>query len=129
MTTDIPNPGQRELRRRLETRLEALEQDIEASMDESEQRAELRGEVHDEVDEALADDAGENVLTAAQRASAEYDTVQRALGRMEAGSYGLCVECGRPIEPERLRADPAVERCIDDQRRFERERHVETPSL
>jgi RNA polymerase-binding transcription factor DksA len=35
------------------------------------------------------------------------------------GSYGFCQECGRPIEPERLRAVPEAVRCIEDQRRFE----------
>ena len=35
------------------------------------------------------------------------------------GRYGVCEECGRPIEPERLAAVPEAVRCIEDQRRFE----------
>jgi len=37
--------------------------------------------------------------------------VERALERLEAGRYGLCERCGRPIPPERLRAVPAATRC------------------
>ena len=44
------------------------------------------------------------------------DEARRALA---AGRYGICVDCGRPIEPERLSAVPEAVRCIDDQRRFE----------
>lgn len=36
-----------------------------------------------------------------------------ALVRIEAGDYGLCTECGEPIDPRRLEFDPTVEWCID----------------
>lgn len=39
--------------------------------------------------------------------------VDAALERIEAGTYGLCRECHEPIEPERLRADPLLEFCLD----------------
>ncbi|HET9457863.1 MAG TPA: TraR/DksA C4-type zinc finger protein, partial [Candidatus Limnocylindrales bacterium] len=32
--------------------------------------------------------------------------VEAALARLEAGSYGTCVRCGRPIASERLEAIP-----------------------
>ena len=35
-----------------------------------------------------------------------------ALERIEKGTYGLCVECGRDIAPERLEAVPAAALCI-----------------
>lgn len=129
MPQAIPRNEQHELRRQLESRRDELEREIEESVNESEQRADLRGQVHDEVDEAVADDLGENALAEAERASEEFDSVERALSRMDAGSYGLCVVCGDAIEPERLRAEPAAERCIDDQRRLERETAARSPSL
>jgi sigma-B regulation protein RsbU (phosphoserine phosphatase) len=39
--------------------------------------------------------------------------VDQALGRMENGTYGLCEECGDPIEPGRLIADPILRFCLD----------------
>jgi sigma-B regulation protein RsbU (phosphoserine phosphatase) len=39
--------------------------------------------------------------------------VDAALGRMEAGSYGICEVCHDPVETERLLADPLTRLCID----------------
>jgi DnaK suppressor protein len=41
------------------------------------------------------------------------DEIATALARMEAGSYGLCKNCGRPIAIERLRAVPWATQCVD----------------
>jgi DnaK suppressor protein len=49
----------------------------------------------------------------------ELSRVDAALKRMERGTYGICIECGQPIERERLEAIPWAERCIRDQERFE----------
>jgi DnaK suppressor protein len=43
--------------------------------------------------------------------------IDAALARIEAGTYGLCEVCGKPIGEERLRAIPWATLCIDDQRR------------
>jgi RNA polymerase-binding protein DksA len=40
--------------------------------------------------------------------------IDGALKRMDAGTYGLCVRCGRPIEKPRLKALPYAELCIKD---------------
>lgn len=39
--------------------------------------------------------------------------IERALERMEDGTYGTCEECGRAIDEERLNALPMTARCID----------------
>jgi DnaK suppressor protein len=63
---------------------------------------------HDrEVDYGLEDDA-ENVLR----------QIDEALERIEAGTYGTCRVCGRPIGEERLEARPWTDLCIDDARRL-----------
>jgi RNA polymerase-binding protein DksA len=46
--------------------------------------------------------------------------VDEALGRIEAGTYGACQNCGEPIAPERLEAIPYARLCIDCKRREER---------
>ncbi|SRR6266516_4578180 len=38
---------------------------------------------------------------------------ERALAKMEAGTYGTCENCGRPISRERLEAIPWATLCID----------------
>ena len=35
-----------------------------------------------------------------------------ALARIEAGTYGVCVVCGKEIEKERLEANPAASTCM-----------------
>ena len=49
----------------------------------------------------------------------EARRIAEARRALASGSYGICAVCGRPIEPERLRAVPEAVRCIEDQRRFE----------
>jgi DnaK suppressor protein len=41
-------------------------------------------------------------------------TIDRALGRIEAGTYGRSVLSGKPIPDERLEADPAAELTIEE---------------
>lgn len=54
-----------------------------------------------ELDETLEENAG-NVLT----------EIDEALERIDAGTYGTCVNCGMPIPPERLEAVPWANLCI-----------------
>ena len=42
--------------------------------------------------------------------------LDRALGRLEAGTYGRSVLSGKPIPDERLEADPAAELTIEEAR-------------
>ena len=40
--------------------------------------------------------------------------IDRALQRIDAGTYGICERCGNPIEKARLKALPYVDLCIKD---------------
>lgn len=40
--------------------------------------------------------------------------IDRALGRMDDGTYGICSRCGKPIEKTRLKALPYADLCIKD---------------
>jgi DnaK suppressor protein len=42
--------------------------------------------------------------------------LDRALGRLDNGSYGKSVQSGQPIPDERLEADPAAELTIEEAR-------------
>jgi len=53
----------------------------------------------------------------AQQTLAQID---RALAKIDDGTYGICERCGKPIGEERLRARPWATLCIDDQRLADR---------
>jgi RNA polymerase-binding transcription factor len=40
--------------------------------------------------------------------------IDRALARMDDGTYGICPRCGKPIEKARLKALPYADLCIKD---------------
>jgi RNA polymerase-binding transcription factor len=40
--------------------------------------------------------------------------IDRALKRIDEGTYGICERCGRPIEKARLKALPYADLCIKD---------------
>jgi DnaK suppressor protein len=40
--------------------------------------------------------------------------IDRALARMDSGTYGICSRCGKPIEKARLKALPYADLCIKD---------------
>lgn len=44
---------------------------------------------------------------------AHLDQVNHALARVEAGTYGECETCGKPIAKARLEALPEATQCID----------------
>jgi RNA polymerase-binding transcription factor DksA len=50
------------------------------------------------------------------------EAIDRALERMDGGTYGLCVPAGRRIAVERLEAIPYAEECVDCKARAERRR-------
>jgi len=55
-------------------------------------------------------------LALRDRNEQQLAAVDAALARLDDGTYGLCVRCGRPIAPERLAALPWAAHCIDCQR-------------
>src|SRR3954465_2260425 len=66
--------------------------------------------------DADREEAGLEVLLGQQ------ERVREALARIDAGSYGKCIECGRELPDERLEARPEAERCVDCQQRVEARR-------
>jgi DnaK suppressor protein len=50
--------------------------------------------------------------------------IDQALGRLETGAAGICVECGKDIPEARLLATPTVQTCIECQERLEKEQGV-----
>jgi DnaK suppressor protein len=48
-----------------------------------------------------------------EREKQHLGQIEGALRRIEAGTFGLCLTCGKPIAPERLEALPWAQDCID----------------
>ncbi len=76
------------------------------------------------VDQHPGDVAGEFTDADNQNALLENSAGQRAqvveaLARLDAGTYGICVDCGQAIPDARLEVRPEAARCIADQEKFE----------
>lgn len=52
-----------------------------------------------------------DVQPAAAGADLGESRLGAAFARIDRGTFGLCVECARPIERKRLDAEPLTERC------------------
>ncbi len=50
-----------------------------------------------------------------QSVESELVELQAALERLDAGKYGSCEICGKPIAEGRLEAMPAARYCVEDQ--------------
>jgi len=92
-------------------------------------QAELRAEVHaaqlarqettavdtsdvsDQKDDALQQQLVGIDSAQEQRDIDELAQVEFALKRLDAGTYGNCMDCNDPIPLERLRVQPAAQRC------------------
>jgi DnaK suppressor protein len=70
----------------------------------------------DEVDagQELAAEADDNAVVSDLRA--RLDAIDRALARIDAGTYGKSVLSGKPIPDERLEVDLAAELTIEEAR-------------
>lgn len=59
-------------------------------------------------------------LALRDRATQHLALVDAALARLDDGSYGTCLRCGKPIAPERLEALPWAAHCIACQAEIDR---------
>ena len=99
---DLPRPGRpdpREARRRLEHERQNRIAQLEALK---------------EGDEPSSDEISDLQRTSIRRVVGEIDA---ALERLEAGTYGICLRCEKPIPAERLEILPYAGRCVGCQQR------------
>jgi len=61
--------------------------------------------------------------TIAEQVEQRLEIINRALRKIEEGTYGLSDVSGEPIPRGRLEAVPEAIRTVEEQQRFERERH------
>ncbi|MDH4143346.1 MAG: TraR/DksA family transcriptional regulator [Gemmatimonadota bacterium] len=60
-------------------------------------------------------------LALRDRATQHLELVDAALVRLDDGSFGACLRCGRPIAPARLDALPWAAHCIECQTAIDRD--------
>lgn len=70
-------------------------------------------------DDAAAETQRQADVTHLNRSASALHEIDSALARLDAGDYGLCVDCDEAIDPRRLQAHPAALRCAHCQGRFE----------
>lgn len=119
------------VRERLTTERERLRYDIfeltqgdraVSPVDALDSAAGLKSEQADDADLMFEAERTQAVASNAQRLLAQ---VEAALQRLDAGTYGMCVQCGKDINPRRLEALPYATLCIDCQSR--NEAHLSRP--
>jgi RNA polymerase-binding transcription factor len=96
-------------RRRVAEQVEALQADFDTIVAASEYTA-----ADDEHDPDGATIGFERAQASAllERAQRRLDALERALTRLDAGTYGNCERCGNAIAPERLDALPDATHCV-----------------
>ena len=72
-----------------------------------------------ELDNGQISSARDLELALDDRETTEIRLVNAALARIDAGSYGLCTDCGVEIPLARLHAAPEAARCIHCQEKLE----------
>lgn len=84
-----------------------------------------RGYEADSKERAKQLEDNEVVDALGNEARTEIAKITAALRRLDSGAFGICVECGMPIEDGRLKAYPYADECIEcaeyDERRRARE--------
>ncbi len=122
--SSISGHGTRALENRMQTRLATLRADIRRALERSEQESHqvIAGELSDMEDAAFVRMVRELDLADIERDAAEIHDIGAALHRIQDGHYGLCLDCGEPIDVERLQAYPSAKRCHSCQEAVERAR-------
>jgi DnaK suppressor protein len=113
----VPTVDSQEIRQRLEAMVAELDRSV----------ATLRPEPPDPDDASspgdadagldLADNDRSNAVVAA--AQEQLTHVRAALRRLDAGTYGRCVDCGKELLAQRLEAKPEAARCMSCQEKAE----------
>ncbi|MCX4476531.1 TraR/DksA family transcriptional regulator [Streptomyces cellulosae] len=111
-----------------EARAELMSEVLRLREEISSSERSLAGLMRDSGDGAGDDDADtgtknitrEHELALAANAREMLDQFERALQRLDAGTYGLCENCGNPIGKARMQAFPRATLCVECKQKQER---------
>ncbi|MEU8803461.1 TraR/DksA C4-type zinc finger protein [Spirillospora sp. NPDC048819] len=63
------------------------------------------------------DGTSEGFLARRESLQGTLEEIDAALGRLDAGTYGMCEDCGEPVPAGRLEILPYARRCVQCQQR------------
>jgi DnaK suppressor protein len=110
-------------------RLQSLREELLRIMGAAEEDEHLRTEQEADFTEHDSGDMSRDIFdreidaTIVEQVEHRLEIVERALQKIEEGTYGLSDVSGEPIPRGRLEAVPEAIRTVEEQQRFERERH------
>jgi DnaK suppressor protein len=107
------------LRRLLAQEAECLQQQIEQQETSAQP---IPWQVGDEGDRAMSQIVQSNQQVLVRYLQRKLSQVQTARARLDAGTYGVCDDCSRPIPPERLQAIPYATLCVHCQSKRDRKK-------
>ena len=119
------------VRRRLTADLEQIQRDIyertqgEQAVTSSMEAPDGTGISSEQADEASAVAEYDRNQAMLENDRALERKIEAALERLDAGKYGICERCGKPINPRRLEALPYVTLDVDCQEIVERTERAE----
>ncbi|WP_296447852.1 TraR/DksA family transcriptional regulator [Rhodoferax sp. UBA5149] len=117
MTTKLTTPFKEQLLAQRASLLEQLANLRGGKIGRAEASANHFGQAEDSTAQVSTERELEFTLDA--RESDELSMVDAALHRIEAGTYGQCIDCGVAIPAARLHAAPEAPRCIACQEKAE----------
>jgi DnaK suppressor protein len=125
-----PSDRDRELRRRLESERDRLLTAIQHTIQAGRAEGEIEdAEVQDGPERFEADTQGELEFALLQMHGETLQQIEEALERLDAGRYGLCVDCVAEIPARRLQALPFATRCRTCEQAHEAAHHLPLPTV
>jgi len=99
-------------RARVEQQLHRVEA-LDAGIDQRDELGEVSGADEHPADVATNTFEREQDLAIEESMRDELKQIDEALAKIDAGTYGICERCRKPIAPARLEALPYATLCID----------------
>jgi DnaK suppressor protein len=107
-----------QLRKRADQLREELNRERAKAIEET--PSQVADRARDNEDDSFATLVVDTNLSEIERDVDELRMIDSALLRINAGTYGTCVDCGQPIPVARLKAEPTAERCVQCQELYEK---------
>lgn len=104
-------------KKRLETRQQELRRTV--SRNQQDGRSSDEDAAQDIADKAASSYNKEFLFHQSNAERQLLQMVEGALARIQDGSFGQCISCGREINPKRLEAVPWTRHCIECQEKLE----------
>ena len=100
------------------TKLDVLRERLQQRLDELTKRAgrietDLRKPLNPDSQDRVTQTENDEVLESLDASTLdEAGQIQAALDRVNAGTYGICLTCGKPVGEKRLEAVPHAATCV-----------------